>query len=228
MKPLPYDIYGLVLDFPKVRLLIQSTAYTSDSSAKWSGVKRAGAPDTLRRAFQNNTAPAVRNGFSLIELLVVIVIVSILAIGGSMMIGSRRSGAVRSMLDELEGAVANAHQAAVATSRDTALVCKGVWEGNTGNPFRIAYGDAELTEADSGGPENFMKIVDGVLNGNPPNPNDSAKRIELSVAVAYNFAEHRDKTKKRPDDSIQMRARVVINGNDGWERAAGSKNENIL
>jgi prepilin-type N-terminal cleavage/methylation domain-containing protein len=169
----------------------------------------------------------MRNGFSLAELLVVLAIVAILSVGGSIMIGNRRAGAVRSMLDELEGAITSAHQAAVATSRDMALVCKGVWEGNTGNPFRIAYGDAELTEADSGGPENFMKIVGDILHGTPPNPNDPDKQMELSVAVAFNFTESGNQARKRPYDAIQMRARVVISGEDAWERAVGSKNEEI-
>jgi prepilin-type N-terminal cleavage/methylation domain-containing protein len=178
-------------------------------------ITSASNPRSIRKS-----ALTAGSGFSLVELLVVIAIVAILAIGGSMMISSRRSGAVRSLLDELEGAIASAHQSAVATGRDTALVCRGIWEGNTGNPFFLAYGDAELTEADSGGPENFIKIAEGILNGDPDTRG-------LSVSVAFNFREFKNSAQTRPDDSIQMRARVVVSGDDGWERATGTKNERI-
>jgi prepilin-type N-terminal cleavage/methylation domain-containing protein len=66
-------------------------------------------------------------GYSLIELIVVLTIVGILSIVGVSMIGNRPSGAVRGILDELEGVLFNAHKRAVATGQDVILTSSGDW-----------------------------------------------------------------------------------------------------
>lgn len=76
-------------------------------------------------------------GFSLIELLVVLVIVGILAMVGVTMIGNRPSGSVRAVMDELEGVIASAHKRAVATGRDVVLNSQGDW--NAATPMRLTY-----------------------------------------------------------------------------------------
>jgi len=78
-------------------------------------------------------------GYSLIELLVVLAIVGVLAMVGVTMIGDRSSGAVRSVMDELEGTIAAAHKRAVSVGRDVNLVANGAW--SSANPFELAYGE---------------------------------------------------------------------------------------
>lgn len=89
--------------------------------------------------------PTLRHcrGFSLIELLVVLVIVGVLAVVGVMMIGNKPSGSVRTVMDELEGTLSGAHKLAVSTSRDVLLVTQGDWGGGAPN-MMLAYGDATL------------------------------------------------------------------------------------
>ncbi len=66
-------------------------------------------------------------GYSLIELLVVIVIVGILSIVGVTMLGSKPAGSVRGIMDELEGVLASAHKRAVATGQDVVITTTGDW-----------------------------------------------------------------------------------------------------
>jgi len=80
-------------------------------------------------------------GYSMIELLTVLVIVGILAMVGVFMLGNRRSGSVRAVMDELEGTLSGAHQLAVATGRDVLIVTHGDWGGG-GTPLLMAYGNA--------------------------------------------------------------------------------------
>jgi len=77
----------------------------------------------------------------MIELLTVLVIVGILAMVGVFMLGNRRSGSVRAVMDELEGTLSGAHQLAVATGRDVLIVTHGDWGGG-GTPLLMAYGNA--------------------------------------------------------------------------------------
>jgi len=160
-------------------------------------------------------------GFSLIELLVIISIVGILTISGALMMGNRQSGAVRSLLDELEGVISNARQASVATSRDTALVCWGAWDKD--NPFYLAFGDANILQGNSG-PSNFIAIVKQIT-GDPENDiqpapppvssvtTDLLDQLTVNIGIQYS-----------PKDAIHRKAGIVVYGSDNsgnWENAIG-------
>ena len=67
-------------------------------------------------------------GFSLIELLVVLAIVGILTAVGLTTISNRSAGAVRAVMDELEGVLASAHKRAVATGQDVVITTSGEWD----------------------------------------------------------------------------------------------------
>ncbi|MCL1909098.1 MAG: prepilin-type N-terminal cleavage/methylation domain-containing protein [Holophagaceae bacterium] len=160
--------------------------------------------------------------FSLMELLVVLVIVAILAVGSAFMIGSNKSGAVRSLMDELEGIVSNAHQAAVATGKDIALVTWGAWD--TDNPMRIAFGDASLNEG-AGADTNFITVGERVLEGNPPSLASPALTDTLAfpvpaqqtVTVPFQYTPR--------TDAILKRARIVAVGDGGWDAAIGTNSK---
>ncbi len=83
--------------------------------------------------------PNPQKGYSLIELLVVLAIVAILAIAGISMLGNRSGGAVRGVMDEIEGSLLEAHKLAVATGRDVLIVTQGDWLG-TGSPMIMTRG----------------------------------------------------------------------------------------
>ena len=94
-------------------------------------------------------------GYSLIELLVVLVIVGILAVVGVIMIGNRPAGSVRAVLDELEGVLASAQKRAVATGQDVVISTSGDW--GVPNILTMTYTGATggdgftLAHRDSGG-----------------------------------------------------------------------------
>ena len=79
-------------------------------------------------------------GYSLVELLIVLVVAGILALVGVVMLGNRHTGATRAVMDELEGTLSGAHRLAGAMGRDVLVVTKGEWGGTA--PMRMAYGDA--------------------------------------------------------------------------------------
>ncbi len=152
-------------------------------------------------------------GYSLIELLVVLAIVGILAIAGVTMIGNRQSGAVRGLLDEVEGALANAHQAAVATGRDVAIVSWGTWDAAT--PLVMAHGDAALTDAQ------IQTTANNLLLSIPPAPALGANG--QTVAVPFRF---------QANDTIKSRAAIVRLDSAQWANvmqttAAGTTNADI-
>ena len=149
-------------------------------------------------------------GYSMIELLVVLAIVGILAIAGVSMIGNRQSGAVRGLLDELEGALTNAHQAAVATGRDVAIVSWGTWDGGT--PVRLAHGNALQSDVQ------IQTAANDLLASLP-----HVDLLGATVAVPFRFL---------PNDTIHSRARVVTLGSAQWASVmqatpAGATNEII-
>lgn len=135
------------------------------------------------------------SGFSLIELLVVVTILGILAVVGVSMIGNRRAAAVRSLLDEVEGALNNARQAATATGKDQAVDCWGVWNSTT-NPMVLAYGNASLTDA--------------ALQTDANNQLAGTVVATSSVVVPFHYLSN---------DAIQGRARIVVAGSGDWGTA---------
>lgn len=92
-----------------------------------------------------NSTRSAHSGFSLIELLVVMVIVTILAIVGVQMVGNRSAGSLRTVLDELEGVIASAHQRAVATGQDVIITTSGDWD--VPNFLRMTYTGATPAES---------------------------------------------------------------------------------
>ena len=81
-------------------------------------------------------------GFSLIELLVVLVIVGALASVGVYTLGNRSASAVRQVLDELEGTLLSAQKLAVATGQDVLVATQGEWSATT--PLALSFGNATL------------------------------------------------------------------------------------
>ncbi|HEX7552908.1 MAG TPA: hypothetical protein VF378_05100, partial [Geothrix sp.] len=148
----------------------------------------------------------------MIELLVVLAIVGILAIAGVSMIGNRQSGAVRGLLDELEGALTNAHQAAVATGRDVAILTWGTWDAAT--PLVMAHGDAALLDAQ------LQLTATNLLLSIPPAAGLGTNG--QTVAVPFRF---------QANDTIKSRAAIVTLGSAQWTNvmlaSANGTNENI-
>jgi type II secretory pathway pseudopilin PulG len=79
------------------------------------------------------------------ELLLVLFIVSILAVAGVTMLAPRQTGAVRGVMDELEGTLVAAQQRATATGRDILIATTGEWSSTS--PFSLAYGEATVAGA---------------------------------------------------------------------------------
>jgi len=131
-----------------------------------------------------------RQGYSLIELLVVLVIVGVLVMVGVSKIGSRSGGAVRATLDELEGTLSTAHKRCVATGRDVTIAVQGEWTST--NPFLLAYGDS-TSQAGVAVPSTTI-LTQG-----------------LTSSEAYRFL---------PTSRDCLHAGVVVTGSDWWSVAA--------
>jgi prepilin-type N-terminal cleavage/methylation domain-containing protein len=67
------------------------------------------------------------SGYSLIELLVVVAIVGVLTLVGLSTLGDRRGNSVRSVMDQIEGVLMNAQNAAVLSSMDIYVSSTGNW-----------------------------------------------------------------------------------------------------
>jgi type II secretory pathway pseudopilin PulG len=78
----------------------------------------------------------------LVELLLVLAIIAILSVVGVRMLGNRPGGAVREVMDELEGTLLAAQKLAVATGQDVLVETQGDW--NASDPLILAYGSASL------------------------------------------------------------------------------------
>lgn len=144
------------------------------------------------------------NGYSLIEILVVLAIFGILSLVGVSMLGNRRGSAVHSLLDEIEGALNNARAEAGATGKDVALVTWGAW--SAADRLGIAYGDAtNLTDAQ------IKNIATGV---------DAPTSAALGQTVGLGF-------RYLPSDVIQARARVVLAASGDWGIATSAANGGI-
>lgn len=164
---------------------------------------------TSKGFFMSNPRRYLAFGYSLVELLVVLAIVGILAIAGVTMVGNRQTGAVRGLLDELEGALTNAHQAAVATGRDVAIVTWGTWDGGT---LRLAHGNALQTDVQ------IQTAANDLLASLP-----HVDVLGATVAVPFRYL---------PRDTVHAQARVVTLGSAQWinvmqATAAGTTNEDL-
>jgi prepilin-type N-terminal cleavage/methylation domain-containing protein len=145
--------------------------------------------------------PSPRNrGFSLLELLLVLVIVGVLAMAGLSMLGNPKAASVRSLLDELEGALGNARQLAVATGRDVGVYNWGTWN-STANPLVLAYGDNQLTMAQ------MQAAATSLLHSQAV---DATVPYSQTVAVPFHYL---------ANDMTQMRARIVLAGSGDWAAA---------
>jgi len=82
-------------------------------------------------------------GYSLIELLIVLVIVGVLGMVSVTMVGNRPSAAVRGILDEFEGVLLSAQKQAVATGQDVVLSTSGEWSAT--NPLTLSLTDSTGT-----------------------------------------------------------------------------------
>ena len=103
------------------------------------------------------------SGYSLIELLVVLAIVAILSIAGVTMLGNRGGNSVRVVLDELEGAIMDAHKYAATSGRDVAIVTWGQWDAASANPLQVARGVATQTSL----------AIQTVITAPPASPTDA-------------------------------------------------------
>lgn len=66
-------------------------------------------------------------GYSLIELLVVLAIITILAIASVSFLGDRKGAAVRGVMDEVTGVLLNAQKSAVSSGKSITVAVNGTW-----------------------------------------------------------------------------------------------------
>jgi prepilin-type N-terminal cleavage/methylation domain-containing protein len=140
-------------------------------------------------------------GYSLIELLVVLAIVGILVIAGVTMLGNRGGNSVRVVLDELEGAVADARQCASSSGQDVAIVTWGTWNAMSSTPTLVmARGAASQTST------TIQTVANNLLASPPVMPTTT---VGQSVSVVFAPTRSRE----------YMNAVVVVNGTNGWTNA---------
>jgi hypothetical protein len=126
---------------------------------------------------------------------------------------------VRSLLDEVEGALTNARQAATATGRDVAIETWGTWSAAA--PLVMAYGDASLLPPTSA-TDQIAATANNLLAGAAANP---AVPYSLTVAIPFHYL---------PADMTQARACIVVGTVDttDWAMAmtplaSGAANQDI-
>ena len=93
-----------------------------------------------------HTSQRRNGGYSLIEMLVVLAIISVLAVAGVATLGDQKGNSVRAILDELEGVLLNAEQTAAISSRDIYVSTTGSWldsslvmDGRALNTLTVGY-----------------------------------------------------------------------------------------
>ena len=148
-------------------------------------------------------------GYSVLEVMLVMGIVGILSAVGASQLAPRSAPAVRTLMDEVEGALGTAHQAAAATGQDIALVTWGTWDA--GSPLFLAHGDATLSD------ENIQSVATGTASASSVGSQGS------TVATAFRYL---------PGDRVQAGARIVALGSTQWTNAlqklpGGGKNDDI-
>jgi prepilin-type N-terminal cleavage/methylation domain-containing protein len=150
-------------------------------------------------------------GYTLIELFVVLAIVGILAVVGVSMMGNRQTAAVRTLMDQVEGAITNAQQLATATNRDVALDTWGAW--SSANSLVLAYGDAALTD------NNLQTTANNLLINVAPN---AGTAYSQTVAVPLHYYQSAGLAGGLFGDAGQSRAEILVagSGNAGdWTTA---------
>jgi prepilin-type N-terminal cleavage/methylation domain-containing protein len=152
------------------------------------------------------------SGYSLVEVLLVVVIVGILAVAGVTMLGNRGGNSVRVVLDQIEGAIMDAHKYASSTGKDVAIVTWGPY--NVTGTVPTMYMARGLTSIAA----NFAPTIQGVVLAPPATPTTAQQ------TVATVFAPSRTRE--------YMNAGVVVNGTNWWAIAlqansSGKKNVDI-
>lgn len=151
-------------------------------------------------------------GYTTLELMLVMGIVGVLSMVGVTQVRTQNSGAVRGLLDEVEGALANAHQAAAASGRDVAILTWGTWDAAT--PAVLAHGDASLTDPQ------IKLAAQSLLAGSGPGSGLGTAATTLSVPFHL-----------QAGDRIQTSARIVSFASDQWsnviQECSAGTNANI-
>ena len=131
------------------------------------------------------------SGYSMLEVMLVMGIIGVLSMVGVSQVRTQSNGAVRGLLDEVEGALANAHQAAAATGRDVAIVTWGSWDIDS--PLVLAHGDAATLDDGA-----IKTAATTLLSGGAPS---------ATVSVPFHF---------QAGDRIQASARIVSLASVQW------------
>ena len=173
-------------------------------------------------------SPNPQKGYSLIELLVVLFIVGILAIAGISMMGNRTGGAVRGIMDELEGSLMDAQKFAVATGQDVTIRTTGDWAPGT-NPLVMVRGDAAINRTAATAAE-WGHIVTDLKDGHPELPTTnkaifSANQLS-SLALSYRLNSTTTGLARE-----HMNAGIAVRGTTWWANAmlpsGGRQNQDI-
>lgn len=142
--------------------------------------------------------------------MLVMGIVGILSMTGVSQFQSRNAGAVRTLMDEVEGSLGNAHRKATATGRDMAIVTWGLW--NAASPLVLAHGDATIVDSD----------IQKIAYGTTPAASLTSAQVS-SVAAPFRYL---------TGDRVHLGARIVTIGSTEWANAkaatsTGAKNVDI-
>lgn len=152
-----------------------------------------------------------QSGYTLIEVLVVLAIVAILAIAGATALGNRGGNSVRVVLDELEGAIMDAHKYASSSGRDVAVVTWGPYNV-TGTVPTMYMARGVISPAQD------AAAIQTTVTAPPPAPTPD----QQSVSAVFMPTRSRE----------YMNVGVVVNGSNWWVNAmqansSGKKNADI-